>query len=77
MAGGVAQVTLDSVNLGLQCLDPLGKLVERQGPEVLLDERHERIVRFRGKEIVEIHSLRTLTRAGPKSISPGTEWGRK
>lgn len=55
MAGGVVAMTLDAFDFGLESFDSSGKLIERQRPEVLLDEQDERIVRFRGKEIVEIH----------------------
>jgi len=55
VAGGVVAVRLDPSDLGLEHLDPMRQLVERQWAKVLLDQFVERILRFRGKEIVEIH----------------------
>ena len=54
--GGVA-MGLDPCDLGPQRLDPRRQFVDRQGPQVLPAKLDQRILRFRGKEIVEIHGV--------------------
>lgn len=48
---------LDPSDLAFQNLDPLLKLGDRQGPEVLADEQAERVARPAGEEIVVVHHV--------------------
>ncbi len=68
MAGSFGKAAFDADNLGPERLDPRRQFVERQGAEVLLYRLGKRVLRFRGKEVFEIHGP-ALTGAAPKSIS--------
>ena len=45
----------DPCDFALQRLDPGGKFELRQGPEVLLHEQGQRVLRAAGKEVVLVH----------------------
>jgi len=68
MAGCLGAVAFDALDLATKGLDPCRQFIERQGAEVLLYRQGKRVLRFRGKEVVEIHGP-ALTGAAPKSIS--------
>ena len=55
MARGLGAMTLDPFDLLLERLDPRGELVEGERAQVLFGHCDDRIVGFRGKEIVEVH----------------------
>lgn len=55
MPRGIVAVRLDPRDLGLERSDPCCQFVERQRTKVLLDRLGERILGFRGKQIVEVH----------------------
>jgi len=55
MSLGSLHVRIDTFNLGLERRDPLLQLVDRQGVEILLAQRDQRIVRLTWKEIVQVH----------------------
>jgi len=58
----------DARDLGLQPFDPFLQFLDREGVEILPAELGQRILRFVGEEIVEIHGPK-LTRCLCKSIS--------
>ena len=48
-------VGFDAGDLGFERLDPLLELVDRQGIEVLLGKRDQRVVRLAWEEFVDVH----------------------
>lgn len=55
MGFGPFHMRFDAADLGLQRLDPGLKLLDRQGIEVLLCERDERVVGLAREEVFQIH----------------------
>lgn len=70
VAGSISEMLLNPPNLGLEQLDALVKFIDRQRPEILLDQLCQRVLRLAGKEVVLVHCAESLTHASAMSISP-------